>query len=83
MSGECVEPEPPVVAAGEETGVAGCSSEVEVRALTSDVSPSLDDALPEMQIHGVEEQAMVADIVPVVSPLCNAMDVAEVSEHVS
>jgi hypothetical protein len=32
-----------------------------------------------MDIHGVEEQAMVAEIVP----LCNGMKLTEVSDHVS
>jgi hypothetical protein len=73
------EPGSPIVAGGEETNVDGCSPEVEVRALTSYVPPSLDGALPQMDIHSVEEQAMVAEIVP----LCNGMKLTEVSDHVS
>jgi hypothetical protein len=55
------------VAVGEETDaevVAGCLSEMEVGTETLDVLPGLDDALPKMVIHSVEEQARVADSVP-------------------
>jgi hypothetical protein len=61
------------VADGEETDaciVAGCSSEMDVWALTSVAPPGSNGVLLEMVIQGVEKQAKVADYMP----LCIAIE---------